>query len=305
MVVENKKGEIVAFSSFWFRPAWHAGKTTYPGTLVDVMVDSQYRGGSAFRTILRRIKSEIAEKRMFFGFTNSVSHKIFSRHFKKIIKTDTNIPVFVALVNAGSQLQVSEPIRRMTDLACRSVHKLGSRFRCSKKITVQQIEHIGEEFDQLWNDLKTEHHWIQERGKDYLRWRYQLDPTHRYQIWAAREGKNLSGFLVSTINYEARKTRGLFMDWLVSRNRTDVFEQLVNRALDWMVDQKVDLVETILMDHEKECLRVLRSYFFIQSKRTRSFLASLDPEVADRNCCRGNRLLLALGDTDYIGITNT
>ena len=301
LVIENRNGDIVGFSSFWLRPARFGKKDILSGTLVDVMVDPEYRGGLALRAILKRIQSEIVPKLVLFGFTNPISHKIFARYFKEFNPVQGNIPVFLSLVNAGSCLSTNRLIRSVANSVSRSIHKLRLTLHCNRNILVQQTQNVGDEFDRLWEDVSREYFWIQHRGKDFIKWRYTLDPTRKYQIWKATEGNRVVGYLVTTINQEPDKTRGLFMDWLVSRKRDDVFREMVKTAFSWLVDQKVDLVEAWLMDHEKQWAKILKSYLFVKSKRTRSFLVGGGPEWNDPDLRKTENFFFAIGDSDYLG----
>ena len=302
MVIEDRNGNIVAFSGFWLRPTKFGGKTIFPGTIVDLMADQKYRGGRAFPILIRRLDSEICRKLTSFGFPNPVSHKLFHRYFKKYVTFNTNIPVFVSLVNAGAQVRLNKAIKSLLSSISCTVHKLRFLFHCNKDILVQEVNDVGDEFDQLWDDVSGEYFWIQNRGKDFIRWRYLLDPTTKYQIWKATEGGEIVGYLVTTIRREAGRTKGFLIDWLVSRKREDVFLEMVNTAFCWLVNQRVDLVETWLMDHEKQWARVLRSYFFIKSKRTRLLILGGGPDYLDPNLHKIENFFFTIGDSDYQSI---
>jgi len=301
MVIEDRNGNIVAFSGFWLRPTKFGEKTIFPGTLVDVMADQKYRGGRAFPILIRRIDSEICRKRIFFGFPNPVALKLFFRYFKKYINVATNISVFVSVVNAGAYVRSNKAIKAFLGGISRTVHKLRLSFHCNKDILVQEVHDVGDEFDQLWDDISGEYFWIQNRGKDFIKWRYVLEPTIKYQIWKATEGGGIVGYLVTTIRSGAGRTKGFLIDWLVSRKREDVFLEMVNTAFSWLVNQKVDLVETWLMDHEKQWARVLRSYFFIKSKCTRSLILGGGPDYLDSNPHKIENFFFTIGDSDFFG----
>ena len=301
MVIEGKNRDIVAFSSFWSRPTKFGDKTIFPAMLIDVMADQKYRGGRAFPILIKRIDLEVSRKRVFFAFPNPISHKIFHRYFKKYVTINTNIPVFVSIVNAGAHVRLNKAIKALLSSISRAVHKLRFLFHCNKDILVQEVHDVGDEFDQLWDDISGEYFWIHNRGKDFIKWRYVLEPTAKYQIWKATEGGEIVGYLVTTIKREAGRTKGFLIDWFVSRKREDVFLEMVNTAFSWLVNQKVDLVETWLMDHEKQWARILRSYFFIKSNRTRSLVLGGGPDYLDPNLHKIENFFFTIGDSDYLG----
>lgn len=301
MVIEDRNGDIVAFSGFWLRPTKFGGKTIFPGTLVDVMAAQKHRGGKAFPILIKRIDSEICMKRIFFGFPNPVSRKLFLRYFKKHIRVDTNISNFVSVVNAGAYVRSNKAIKAFLGSISRTVHKLRLSFHRNKAILVQNVHDVGDEFDQLWNDIRVEYFWIQNRGKDFIRWRYLLDPTTKFQIWKATERGEIVGYLVTTIRMEAGRTKGFFVDWLVSRKRKDVFLEMADTAFRWLVSQKVDSVETCLMDHEKQWARILMYYFFIKNKKKRALLLFFDSDHLDPNFHKIENFFFTIGDSDYFG----
>jgi len=304
IVIENKDGDIVAIVSFWLRPAKFGSKVFSPGTIVDIMVAPKFRGGKAFGFIMKRIDMEIIKKIFIFGFPNPISHKLFLIFFGKYKAIDTNISIFVSVVNAGVFINSIKPVKKIAGNISRSFQKLHLRINRNKRILVQQVKAIGDEFDKLWEDVSREYYWIQNRGKDYIQWRYQQHPIHKYQIWKATEDNRIVGYLITTINKEPDRVRGMLIDWLVSRNRNDIFKEMLKTSCYWLVNQKVDLIETWLMHHEKQWLRVLKSNLFLKSKRSRLLLMGGGPDYNDPNFRKIDNFFFTIGDSDYLGAVN-
>ena len=308
LVIEDQKGELIAFAGFLSRPTKFDDKIIFPFTLYDIMADPSYRGFKIYGIILKRIREEIMTQRIFFGFPNEISHKVFCRYFRKEDPLEGNISVLISVVNAGSYLHSGKMFRSVAENLSRSIYKLRLNLSGNKKIFVQQSQKVGDEFNLLWDDISKEYYWIQDRSKDYLNWRYGSDPIRKYQIWKATERESIVGYMVTTINKEANRTRGLIVDWLVSRRREDVFRALLNTALSWLANHNVGLVEAWLMPHEKRWNNVLRSYFFVHSKRSRSFIFGggqywFDPSMRYYHEMRKlENLFFTIGDSDYLGI---
>ena len=118
------------------------------------------------------------------------------------------------------------------------------------------------------------------------------------------EADRLVGYLVTTINHSAEMTKGIIIDWFVSRRREDVFKEMVKSAFKWLIDQHVDLVEIHLMNHEKQWTRILRSFFFFKGKNARSFILSGGTDERNPNFLKIENFFFTLGDSDYLGTTD-
>jgi hypothetical protein len=166
---------------------------------------------------------------------------------------------------------------------------------------IELSQDIGDEFDELWETVNGEYFWIQNRGRDFVRWRYAQDPTRDYQIWKATEEKKLIGYLITTINRSPARTRGLLVDWLVSRKREDVFRQMVKTAGRWLIDQKVDLIRAWVTNHEQKWIKVLRSLIFVKRDLKVSFIVIERPESNNPDLKNANNFFFTIGDSDYLG----
>jgi hypothetical protein len=304
-VAEKENGNIVAFTGYWHRPAKIYNSKITPAMLVDVMAVPDYRGGKVYGKISERIV-ELVRGETVFGFTNPVSRRLFKTLVKDLIKIDANIPVFVSFIDGGYTVSSNKLIKSIVGSVTRFAHKMRLKIPGNKNILVQEAAgKIEDEFDQLWEDVSAEYAFILNRSKDYLQWRYISSHTREYQIWKAMEGERLVGYLVTTVRHESDRTRGYLIDWLVSRKREDVFCQMINTAFGWFVDQRVDSIETWLMDHEKQWLKILRSYFFIRTKRNVSFLmAPIAYERSNSILNNAKNIFVTIGDSDYLATAN-
>jgi hypothetical protein len=311
MVVEKIDGTLLAFCGFWGRPATIGDKIFPSIALCDVMAHPEYRGGAAFRIILRRIAKEILPKQLFFGFTNPISHNIFVKYFRKIDPLTGTIPVLSAVLSAEKFFNLPRPFKAAARKFLSLVHKFHSGFHNDKEgVFVKRVEIIDNNFDRLWEDVSSDYYFILNRGKEYLKWRYTAEPGKEYQIWIATDQNKLIGYMVTSIISEPNIKRGVIIDWLVPRSRIDVFRQLIQTTLIWMVNQKIDILDTWLMDHESEWARVLKSHFFIK-RRKRTFALGggpvwFNPEYQNYHdeILKMENHFYTCGDSDYLGISN-
>lgn len=306
MVIENKNGDIVAFVGFWGRLIKVRDKYIYAYTSLDLMIDPKYRGGKIFSLLTKRIKSELIGDHIFFGFPNLPSYKLHRRFFRNLITVDAKIPVFKSPINIGTCLQLNKSIKDIANIFSRIVQTLHCRISRNMKIRVQAVHDFGDDFDQLWRNICDEYLWVQDRRKDFLQWRFELHPLRKYKIWKATEQGEIVGYLVATIDRSQKITKGFLMDWFVSRKRVDVFQTLVNTAFIWFINQKADVVETWLMNHEKQWGKILKKYYFRKSKKSRLFLYGMGSSFERDEPIHENvqNFFFTLGDSDYLGTTD-
>ena len=264
---------------------------------MDVMADPKYRGGPAYKIILKRIMTEIAGKVQWYGFANAVSHTIFRRYFRKIIIIDEKISVLISPINASSYLPGNRFVKRLAGYISINAHKVRLSMSLQRSIDVYQSREVGSEFDDLWKKTRDEYGWIPHRGKDFIQWRYLLDPARNYQIWKAVEGGKIIGNLVTTVNLEHGRKRGLLIDWLVAPQRQNVAKAMLSKAMKWFVEQKVDMVEVLLPDHERRMNKIFKSFFFLRSEHPRRYLMGKGPADDD---LRVEDLFITIGDSDYL-----
>jgi hypothetical protein len=294
IVFQNKAGNIVGFNAFWIRPTRFGQNTIFPWQSTDTLADPQYRGGQMFLSIINILVSELRQQTMVFGWPNPTAFKLFSTFLPEFRRVETSMPVFLAIMNMGSFVRLPRWIHNIINSLSRLTHKLRLSCPSLSKISVRKTTKIGDEFDQLWQDISGEYVWIQERKKDYLTWRFLRAPYREYQIWKALENDRLIGYLVTTIKADSRGFRGFLVDWLVSRKRDDVFKIMIKTAMEWFLTQKVDAVETWLFDHEDQWTHILRLFLFMKIKRKEYFLATGEESIDQK------KLFLTLGDSDRI-----
>jgi hypothetical protein len=301
-VTEREDGEIVAFSGFWLREL-AIGGTTYPAyQMADVMADPNYRGGLAFRFILNHVKDLLRnEKIIAYGFTNPVSHKLFYKIFRDILLIDTEHPVYALILDPGDLLNTSDFVKTALGSVARGLAKTRLGLTGSHNFRVEEADVIPEEVNRLWAEVCQEYHLIFKRDADYLNWRFRHVPQGSCQIWLAEDGQGLAGYLVTALARRPDKTKGFIMDWLVSPQRPEVFKALLDKALKWFLQEKVNVVETWFLNLDDHVGKTLQYRMFIKGRRNRSFLlAGIHPALIPRDMVTAENALVTVGDSDCV-----
>ena len=238
-ITEREDGEIVAFSGFWLREL-AVGEAIYPSyQITDVMADPNYRGGQAYGPIMEQMKDLVYnQKVILYGFTNPVSHGLFTKIFEDVILIKTDHPVYSLILDPGDLIKSPDFVKTALGSVARGLTRTKLGLARNSRIRVDMTDVIPEEVNSLWEGVRQEYHLIFKRDAAYLNWRFWQVPQGPCQIWLAEDGQGLAGYMVTVLAKRPDKTKGFIMDWLVSPQRPDVFKALLDKALKWFLQGK-------------------------------------------------------------------
>jgi hypothetical protein len=140
IIFENRYGHILGLNAFWLRPTKLGETVLSPWMSTDTMVDPEYRRAGIAQDIIRMFSSELHKKGTIFGFTNPISHSMFSKYLKKYMKINSNIPVMIAVINAGAYINTAKIIKSLVSWLSGSIHRSCLRFIRYRYLTVQQCD---------------------------------------------------------------------------------------------------------------------------------------------------------------------
>jgi hypothetical protein len=134
-------------------------------------------------------------------------------------------------------------------------------------IKMERIDVFDESIDDFWNNIKDEYHFIVEKKKEYLNWRYCDPRGGSYKIWIAKEDLNILGFLVLKINSINKEyKRGYLVEILCVNDRMDVVDLLVGFSVRYFEEKGVNIVHAqIIKGHPYE--KILNKHGFLDSRR--------------------------------------
>ena len=85
----------------------------------------------------------------------------------------------------------------------------------------------------------------------------------------------------------------------MSPQRPEVFKALLDKALKWFLQERVNVVGTWFLNLDEHVAKTLNSRMFIKGRRNRSFLlGSLHPALTPRDMITANNSLVTRGDSD-------
>jgi predicted N-acetyltransferase YhbS len=151
------------------------------------------------------------------------------------------------------------------------------------KITINKTTLFSEEIQEFWDKIKDNYDFIVERSKDFLNWRYCDIRGGAYGKWVAKDGEEILGYLVLRVNrLDPDHSIGYIIDLLTLREREDVADVLVKKAVNHFQENKVDAIYfTVISGHPYE--KILSKNGFIDSRKKPYLYYRIYREVAGVN----------------------
>ena len=302
-VTQKQDNEIMALTGFWINEARIGGRDFPVYQLIDVMADPNYRGGGAYRPILKLVKDMVLnQNKVLYGFTNDVSHALFGKVFKDETIISIKQPSYSLIINPGDMIKAPDFIKTLIGKVTRGIVQARLSLAGTGKIQVEMTDTIPEEVNQLWEEVQKDYYGILKRNSENLKWRFQKAPQGHYQIWLARLNGSLAGYMVTALAKTPHKTKGFIVDWLTSRQKPQVFNSLLNQALKWFVQKNTNVVETWFLNTEDHLVKALKSKLFIRSRRTKPFLmVCKNPVMYHEEFAQADDFFATLGNSDFRG----
>jgi hypothetical protein len=199
-----------------------AGADVLGGIAVNAITHPDHRGRGIFIVLHAEVSKMTAARdiHFLFGFANPNSEKGCLRHLH--YRDLGRFPLWVLPLRwgriAASQESLPRPLRRLAGAAGAPFVALWRTVRRpsgGRGIRVEKIAAVGPEFDELWTEAGKDYTNIAVRDAKFLDWRFVKPPTRRYDIFAARAGGRLAGYLVGTTTHFGGLSWAMIADLLV------------------------------------------------------------------------------------------
>jgi predicted N-acetyltransferase YhbS len=123
------------------------------------------------------------------------------------------------------------------------------RPRRSRTYRVEQAATAGDEFDALWQSLRSHFPITTVRDRAFVQWRFFDDPAFSHAVLVARDGTGTPRGYLAISSSENRGMRvGRVVDVFCSPEEPDVLDALLREALDRFDAARVDVVSSLGMD---------------------------------------------------------
>ena len=223
-VIRDCRGNVVGF--IWTEPARiRFNKQIYlAATGTNLIIDPEYRNTFAFTKLIRRFEQVFEDEGIPLHFS-FVSEKRYQQMLKSKSKCTSTIPLlakpldFRSLARAYvASSQQRFVVSRIGPLLSPVLFRKGSIIP-SKEITIQQIEHFNDDFDNFWRQVQDKYPVMLIRDQSFLGWRFKRLSGRDYCTLAARAGKQMLGYAVIRCSTIHGVKTGLIMDLLVADNK--------------------------------------------------------------------------------------
>lgn len=107
---------------------------------------------------------------------------------------------------------------------------------------VEEFDGNFENFEKLLQKISKRVPIIQNRSKEYLKWRYLDHPTRKYQIYVLKKDDELIGYIIIKIHTLNNKKIGVILDYVVDSNVSEEsLKSLIEKALDYFWENNVSV----------------------------------------------------------------
>jgi len=97
---------------------------------------------------------------------------------------------------------------------------------------VEEFDGNFQNFEKLLHKISKRVSIIQNRNKEYLKWRYLDHPTRKYQIYVLKQNNILIGYIIIKIHFLNNKKIGVILDYIVDSNALEEsLKSLIEKAL--------------------------------------------------------------------------
>lgn len=117
------------------------------------------------------------------------------------------------------------------------------RPRFSRGVSVERVETVGSEFDDLWERLSPDFPIISVRDGEFVQWRFLDDPVYENQVLLARDLDGTAlGYLALRVTVRRGLRVGRIMDIFCPPSVASTVESLLRAALDRLRAQKIHIL---------------------------------------------------------------
>ncbi len=159
---------------------------------------------------------------------------------------------FHAFINEGSSEIIQLPLlirpihlSRYFNSPINKIIKIFDNHWKVKSSSLDMIEEFNgnfQHFEKLLQKISKRVSIIQNRNKEYLKWRYLDHPTRKYQIFILKQNDELVGYIILRIHTINNKKIGVILDYIVDSTANEKsLQKLIEKALDYFWKHEVSI----------------------------------------------------------------
>jgi hypothetical protein len=313
VVVSLVDGKMVGCSHGIYSKVRVGGKSLIAHQGVDVAVNGEYRGMGIMRGMLDLKDKHQKEMKANLSYILSNNPIVIKRdlelglqqfpkplrHYLKIKDLDLHMrmkktegaiikKIGYKTLEAGKQVE--------------GILKLPS-IKSKSRIEVKQVDRFGDDIDEFWARVESGYGFIGERDKSHLNWRYCDPRGGGYVVRLALENGGIVGYIVLRVNrFNKEYPEGYIVDLLSLPRRLDVEGALVEDAVDYFNEQRVNVVNALAI-RGHSCERLFERNGFLWDREKYTLFCtpwSVGDEWETFRSSSAGKLHFMYGDLDWI-----
>jgi GNAT superfamily N-acetyltransferase len=140
-----------------------------------------------------------------------------------------------------------------------------TRRRATPVETRPLVGDFGEEYVTLWEKASPRFDFVAERKPDYLQWKYRKPPHVRYDVFEARRGKELDGYVVLRAAVRNGARLALLVDLFADPEDRETLDALLDRAIAYAREARAARLQTFTFDRRIAGRLFAKGFFLIES----------------------------------------
>ncbi len=124
---------------------------------------------------------------------------------------------------------------------------------------------FGREYDTLWEKASPKFDCTAERRSDYLEWKFKNPPHVRYDVFEARRGGELSGYVVLRTAVRNGGRLALLVDLFADPEDREGLDALLDRAIAYARETSAARLQTFTFDRRIGARLLAKGFFLIAS----------------------------------------
>ncbi len=270
---------------------------------VDTVISGRHRKSSTFFKLEARVTEQMEKAQLAFryAFTIKETYRLFTtaRGFSGVCP----IIKMAKVINPRPYLRQKIEMGLLTDMLG-GVAKCAIRRWNKKKLSVPEgvdivdTSRFDHRFDDLWQRERGNYEIAVARNSDYLNWRY-VDAPRQYKIFGVESRQVVKGFIALGC-YKEEVTRGRILDILVERGQKELVDLLVAEAINYFIDQDVDVI-TCWMLEGWPAFHVLKEKGFVPRQTSHDLIVRsyFSDKISNEYLADSSRWYVTMGDSDY------
>jgi GNAT superfamily N-acetyltransferase len=222
---------------------------------VDLAIDKKFRGKGVLSKLLDKLYEKSCECGVKFSYAVAGSPGAAKKHnrrgtftpSKKVTKLVylKDVGEFIKNRNFETAVRYKIGIRILQILNRIFFHRYLARDIFGWKVS--DLDQFDDRFERFWSKISKEYNYILVRDSGFLKWRYGDQRGGTYNVKIVESGSELLGYVVLRVNqHKVNYPIGYIMDLLAFQDNLSVAVSLLNEAMKFFMERKVNEVQYFL-----------------------------------------------------------